>query len=58
MNQESQPHKSRSHIAFLLTGNAHLLLIAVVSELLHRIPLFIVPEYEYFRDELYYIAWR
>lgn len=34
----------------------HLILIAAVSGLIHFIPIFLYPEYGYFRDEFYYIA--
>ncbi len=56
MNPESKSDKQRSYFALFLTDYAHLFLIAAVSGLIHVIPIFLFPEYGYFRDEFYYIA--
>ena len=53
---DMKPHTQRSRVTLFLTDHAHLLIIAAVSGLLHLIPLFLFPEYGYFRDEFYYIA--
>ena len=56
MNSNRKPHAQRSQFTLFLIDHAHLLIIAVISGLLHLIPLFFFPEYGYFRDEFYYIA--
>ena len=49
-------HKQRSRFTPFLIDYAHLFLIAAASGLIHLIPIFVFPEYGYFRDEFYYIA--
>ncbi|MGA1870158.1 MAG: glycosyltransferase family 39 protein [bacterium] len=56
MNQYSRLPKQQSRISLFLIDHAHLLFIAMVSGVIHLLPLFLFPEYGYFRDEFYYIA--
>ena len=56
MNPDCKKHEQHSRFTLFLIDHAHLLLIAAAGGLIHLIPIFVFPEYGYFRDEFYYLA--
>ena len=48
--------EQRFDLSRSVSYQGHLLLLALVSFIIQLLPIFLSPEYGYFRDELYYIA--